>query len=178
MAAVSARLDFLLKAQSRIMGAMDSDPTLLPFFDPQGVVLIGASQDPTKLGFGLARNLIQSDYRGAVHFVNPGGGTLLERPVYKKVTEVPDPVDLAVILIPAPYVPQALAECGERGIRAAIISAGGFRETGEHGAILEAACLEVAHEHGMRLIGPNCIGMLDTHPVSYTHLTLPTKRIV
>ena len=153
---------------------MDSDPTLLPFFDPQGVVLIGASQDPTKLGFGLARNLIQSDYRGAVHFVNPGGGTLLERPVYKKVTEVPDPVDLAVILIPAPYVPQALAECGERGIRAAIISAGGFRETGEEGATLEVACLEVAHEHGMRLIGPNCIGLLDTHlPLDTTFLPPP-----
>lgn len=153
---------------------MDSDPTLLPFFDPQGVVLIGASQDPTKLGFGLARNLIQSDYRGAVHFVNPGGGVLLEQPVYKKVTEAPDPVDLAVILIPAPYVPQALAECGERGIRAAIISAGGFRETGEEGAALEAACLEVAREYGMRLIGPNCIGLLDTHlPLDTTFLPPP-----
>ena len=147
---------------------------LTPFFHPQGVVLIGASQDPGKLGFGLARNLVHSDYRGAVHFVNPGGGRLLERPLYRSVEEVPDPVDLAVILIPAQAVPATLAQCGERGIRAAIISSGGFRETGPVGAALEADCLAVARSYGMRLIGPNCIGLLDTHlPLDTTFLPPP-----
>lgn len=150
------------------------DDSLAPFFAPKGVVLVGASQDPTKLGFGLARNLVQSDYRGAVHFVNPRGGALLQRHVYETIAGVPDPVDLAVILIPAPLVPRALEACGQRGIPAAIISSGGFRETGAQGAALEERCLEVARRYNMRLIGPNCIGLLDTHlPLDTTFLPPP-----
>ena len=153
---------------------MDVDPSLNPFFEPQGIILLGASRDPTKLGFGLARNLVQSGYRGAIHFVNPKGGTLLERTVYASVAEAPDPVDLAVILIPAAAVPGALAECGERGIRAAIVASGGFRETGPEGAALEQACVHVAEQYGMRFVGPNCIGLLDTHlPLDTTFLPPP-----
>ncbi len=153
---------------------MQSDPSLAPFFAPTGVVVVGASQDPNKLGFGLARNLLQSGYRGAVHFVNPRGGTLLEQPVWESVAAVPDPADLAIILIPAPAVPDALAACGERGIRAAIVASGGFRETGAEGAALERDCLAVARRYGMRLVGPNCIGFLDTHlPIDMTFLPPP-----
>ncbi len=153
---------------------MQSEPSLAPFFTPTGVVVVGASQDPNKLGFGLARNLLQSGYRGAVHFVNPRGGTLLEQPVWESVAAVPDPADLAVILIPAPAVPAALSACGERGIGAAIIASGGFRETGAEGAALEQECLAVARRYGMRLVGPNCIGFLDTHlPIDTTFLPPP-----
>jgi len=147
---------------------------LTPFFAPRGVLLVGASQDPTKLGYGLARNLVQSNYQGAVHFVNPRGGNLLGRPLHTRITDVPDPVDLAILLIPAPSVPVALGECGERGIHAAIIGAGGFRETGPDGAALEAECLRVAGAYEMRLMGPNCIGLLDTHlPLDATFLPPP-----
>jgi len=150
------------------------DSTLLPFFEPKGIVLVGASRNPMKLGFGLARNLVQSGYDGAIHFVNPGGGTLLERPLHPHIAHVPDPVDLAVLLVPAPAMPQAIADCGERGIRAAILAAGGFRETGAAGAALEQECLRVAQEFGIRLIGPNCIGLLDTHlPLDTTFLPPP-----
>lgn len=150
------------------------DSSLDPFFQPTGIVLVGASQDPTKLGFGLARNLVQSDYKGAIHFVSPRGGTLLARPVWPHIADVPEPVDLAVLLIAAPLAPGALAECGKRGIRAAIIASGGFREVGAEGAALEAACLRVARDYGMRLIGPNCIGLLDTHlPYDTTFLPPP-----
>ncbi len=150
------------------------DPTLLPFFQPQGIVLVGASADPTKLGFGVARNLLQSDYKGAIHFVNPKGGVLLSRPLHPQIADVPPPVDLAFLLIPAPFVPQALRECGQKGIRAAIIAAGGFRETGATGASLEDECLRIARDFEMRLMGPNCIGMLDTHlPFDATFLPPP-----
>ena len=108
------------------------------------MVVVVASRDPNKLGYGLARNLVQSGYQGAVHLVNPKGGTLLGCPIYPNVAEVPDPADLAVLLIPAPFVSQTLQACGERGIRAAIIAAGGFRETGPEGAALEEECLRVA----------------------------------
>jgi acetyl coenzyme A synthetase (ADP forming)-like protein len=153
---------------------MNIDDSLTPFFNPRGVVVVGASQDPVKLGYGLARNLIQSGYQGAVHLVNPRGGTLLRQPVYPGVADVPDPADLAVLLIPARFVPQTLEACGERGIRAAIISAAGFRETGPAGAALEEECLRIAKRHNMRLLGPNCIGLLDTHlPLDTTFLPPP-----
>jgi acetyl coenzyme A synthetase (ADP forming)-like protein len=151
-----------------------NDDSLAPFFNPRGVVLIGASRDPNKLGYGLARNLVQSGYQGAVHLVNPRGGTLLRQPLYASVNEVPEPADLALLLIPAHLVPQNLQACGERGIRAAIIGAGGFRETGPEGASLEAECLRIARSFDMRLIGPNCIGLLDTHlPLDTTFLPPP-----
>jgi acetyltransferase len=144
------------------------------FFAPKGVAVVGASQDPTKLGYGLARNLVQSNYQGAVHFVNPKGGMLLGRAMYTNVLDVPDPVELAILLIPAPFVPQALQDCGRRGVPAVIIGSGGFRETGPEGAALEAQCLEIARAYGMRLIGPNCIGLLDTHlPMDATFLPPP-----
>jgi len=153
---------------------MKIDESLIPFFNPQGVALIGASANPTKLGFGMARNLVQSDYQGAIHFVNPKGGVLLERPLHCCIADVPDPVDLAVLLIPAPLVPGALAECGERGIRAVIIASGGFREIGLDGVALEDECLRIARDYEMRLLGPNCIGLLDTHlPLDTTFLPPP-----
>lgn len=153
---------------------MQLDPTLQPFFAPTGVAVIGASTNPTKLGFGLARNLLQSGYKGAIHFVNPGAGLLLGQPVYTSIAEVPDPVDLAVLLIPASAVPAAVIDCAARGIRAAIIASGGFREIGPEGAALEVECLRVAQGQGVRLIGPNCIGLLDTHlPLDTTFLPPP-----
>ena len=153
---------------------MTKSDSLVSFFNPQGVVVIGASQDPTKLGYLLATNLNRSGYKGAVHFVNLKGGTLLGKPIYKSVLEVPDPVDLAAILIPSQFVISALKECGQRGIKAAIIGAGGFREIGPEGAELEREMLEVAGQEGIRLIGPNCIGLLDTHlPLDTTFLPPP-----
>src|SRR3990172_2725541 len=144
------------------------------FFAPRWVAFIGASQTPTKLGYGAARNLVVSGYPGAIHFVNPHGGELFGRPMHAEVALVPDPVDLAIILIPAAAVPAALDACGRRGILAVILGSGGFRENGAAGQGLEQECLEIARRHGMRLIGPNCIGLLDTHlPLDTTFLPLP-----
>src|SRR5512135_1569728 len=95
--------------------------SLSPYFSPHGIALVGATADPTKLGYGLARNLVQSNYQGVVHFVNPKGGSLLGRPMYPGLAQVPDPVDLAILLIPASHVPPALHDCGQRGLRAVII---------------------------------------------------------
>ncbi len=151
-----------------------TDPSLLPFFSPRGVVVIGVSRDPTKLGYGLARNLVQCGYTGAVHFVNPKGDFLLGKPIYPTVAEVPDPVDLAVVLVPPQFVPNTLRECAARGIRAAIIATGGFKETGAQGAALEQECLDVARQNGMRLVGPNVIGFINIHlPLDTTFLQPP-----
>jgi acetyl coenzyme A synthetase (ADP forming)-like protein len=148
--------------------------SLSPFFTPRGIALIGATSDPTKLGYGLARNLVQCNYQGVIHFVNPKGGSLLGRPMYPSVLDLPDPVDMAIVLIPAPAVAGSLKDCAMRGIRAVIIASGGFRETGVTGAGLEHELVHIAQHHGMRLIGPNCIGVLDTHlPLDATFLPPP-----
>ena len=148
--------------------------SLLPFFSPKGVVIVGVSRDPGKLGYMLARNLVQSGYQGAIHFVNPKTDTLFGKPIYSSIDQVPDPVDLAAMLVPPPAVPGALAEVGKRGIKAAIIQTGGFREVGAEGARLEEECLRVAREYGIRLVGPNCIGLIDTHlPINTSFLQPP-----
>jgi acetyltransferase len=153
---------------------MKYSSSLIPFFNPNGVAVIGASQDPAKLGYRLANNLHRSGYKGAIHFINLKGGTLLGEPIYTTILDVPNPVDLAVVLIPAQFVSQALRECGKRGIRAAIIGTGGFREVGPEGLALEQEMVRVAEEEGIRLIGPNCIGLLDTHlPIDTTFLPPP-----
>src|SRR3989304_5889710 len=103
------------------------------FFAPRGVAVIGASRDETKLGFAVARNLVSSGYPGAIHFVNPRADHILGHRCYPAIAVVPDPVDLAVIIIPAAAVPGTLEECGRRSIGFAIIGSGGFRERGAQG---------------------------------------------
>ncbi len=148
--------------------------SLTPFFQPKGVVIIGASTSPEKLGYGAAHNLVYSGYNGAIHFVGQKPGTLFNHPLYTHLQHVPDPVDLAVLIVPAPATPAALEACGQRGIRAAIVVASGFREAGAEGTALEAQCLEIARKHGIRMVGPNCIGSLDTHlPLDTTFLPPP-----
>ncbi len=152
---------------------MTKDP-LSHFFAPAGVAVVGASREPVKLGYALARNLIQCGYTGAVHLVNPRGGELFGMVMHKSINDVPDPVDLAVLLTAAPTVPDLLTACGKRGIHAVIIASGGFRETGPEGGALETRCLEIAREFGIRFIGPNCIGLIDTHlPLDTTFLPPP-----
>jgi len=151
-----------------------SPASLVPFFSPHGIALVGATSDPNKLGYGLARNLVQCNYQGVIHFVNPKGNSMLGRPMYPSVIDLPDPVDLAIILIPAPAVASVLHECALRGIHAVIVASGGFRETGTQGAILEQELLDIARHYGIRMIGPNCIGLLDTHlPLDATFLPPP-----
>ncbi|MBI5837169.1 MAG: acetate--CoA ligase family protein [Candidatus Eisenbacteria bacterium] len=145
--------------------------TLDPFFTPRGVVVVGASRDEGKLGYGVVRNLVESGFRGAMHFVNPKADQILGHPCWRSISDVPDPADLAVIIVPAEKVPEVLEQCGARGIRGAIVVSGGFGETDAHGRQLERRSLEISRRHGIRLIGPNCIGVIHTHlPVNTTFL--------
>ena len=137
------------------------DP-LRAFFHPEGVAVIGASSQPNKLSYGVLHNLATHGYDGPVYPVNPKGGEILGLQVYTSVAEVPDPVDLAVVILPPELSIKTLEACGARGMRAAVVVASGFGELGSGGEEREAELLEVAHRYGMRLIGPNCIGVLDT----------------
>jgi acetyl coenzyme A synthetase (ADP forming)-like protein len=153
---------------------LNNSSSLVPFFSPRGIAIVGASTDPSKLGYGLARNLVQCNFQGAIHFVNPKGGSLLGRPMHPSILDLPDPVDLAIVLIPAKGVKDVLKDCASRGIKAVIVASGGFKETGIHGAEMESDLLQIARQHGIRLLGPNCIGLLDTHlPLDATFLPPP-----
>jgi len=140
---------------------MTSD--LAPFFSPKGVAIIGASTNPRKLSHGILKNLSLYGFEGGIYPVNPGADQILGLKSFPDVSLVPDPVDLAVIVLPAPMTPKVLRDCGERGIKAVIIISGGFREIGENGLQLEQECSQIAAEYGMRLIGPNCVGTMDLH---------------
>ena len=106
--------------------------------------MIGVSTNPVKPGYAAARNVALSGFKGSVHFVSQKSGELFGRPIHASVAVVPDPVDLAVIVVPAPSAPKALEACGKRGIRAVIILSGGFRETGPDGQALESELVGIA----------------------------------
>jgi acetate---CoA ligase (ADP-forming) len=137
---------------------------LKPFFEPNSVAVIGASSNTNKLGYAVLKNLHEGGYskRGKIYPINPGAEEILGYPAFPSVQEVPDPIDLAVIVIPYPHVPDALRTCGEKGIPAAIIISAGFREAGEEGLERELELIKIARQYDIRLIGPNCLGIIDT----------------
>jgi acetyltransferase len=137
--------------------------SLRPFFEATGVAVIGASANPRKLSHGILKNLIDYNYQGGIYPVNPGSEDILGRKCYADIADVPNPVDLAVIILPAPATPEALEACGKRGIKAVVIISGGFKETGAGGTELETQCLKIAADYEMRLIGPNCVGLVNLH---------------
>ena len=134
---------------------------LAPFFSPAGVTIIGASQDPRKLSHGILKNMTLYGYQGGIYPVNPKADQILGLKAYADVGDVPDPVDLAVVVLPAPLTPIVLRACGARGIRSVIIISGGFKEVGGAGVELEKECRQIAESYQMRLIGPNCVGTMD-----------------
>lgn len=136
---------------------------LLPFFKPQGVAIIGASSNPTKLSFGIFKNLLQYGFQGKIYPVNPNAKEILGLTCYPDILSVPDPVDLAVSVVASNLTPAVLEACGQRGIKAVTIISGGFREIGPEGEKLEKQCLEIAHKYGMHLVGPNCVGTMDLY---------------
>lgn len=135
--------------------------SLNPFFNPQSVAVIGASRDPKKIGHVVFRNFIESGFRGRVYPINPNAEEVFQRKAYSSVRAVPGAIDLAVVAVPQPIVPQVLEECGMKGIRAAIIITAGFREVGNEEA--ERTIAKIARRHGMRIMGPNCLGVFDPY---------------
>ena len=130
------------------------------FFDPASIAVLGASPRENSLGGQILVNL-GLGYTGSVYPVNPNYVEIQSLPCYATVEDIPGPVDLAIVIVPAPAVPGALAACGRKGIRRVIIESAGFAETGPAGRELQERCLAIAREAGIRLWGPNCMGLLD-----------------
>jgi acetate---CoA ligase (ADP-forming) len=133
--------------------------SLKPLFRPERLAVIGASSNPEKMGFQIFRNIVEAGFRGEILPVNPKGETILGRPSLKSAADLPAGTDLAVLIIPAKLVPGTLLQLGERNVRAAIVISGGFAETGEEGAVLQAELARNAARCGIRVVGPNCQGV-------------------
>lgn len=131
-------------------------------FSPRSVAVIGASRREGKLGHSVLKNLVQYGYQGPIYPVNPNADDILGLQCYARVNDIPHEVDLAVIVVPSRYVPEVVADCAAKGVKAAIVISAGFREVGPEGAKLEREVVEIARESGMRLLGPNSLGLIDT----------------
>ena len=149
---------------------------LEPFFNPKTVAVVGASARKTSVGGVIFRNFLKPAFKGAVYPINPRATDVLDVPSYERVSLVPDPIDLTVIAVPAGIVPNIMKDCEEKGVRAVIIISGGFREIGAEGAYLEEQVVDIAKRGGIRIIGPNCVGIYDTNTGVDTTF-LPASRM-
>ena len=130
------------------------------FFKPKSVAVIGATENPGSVGRTLLWNLISSPFGGAVYPVNPKRKSILGIKAYPSISEVPDQVELVVIITPSKSVPGIMRQCGEKGVKGAIIISAGFKEVGPEGLALEQQVLEEAAKWNIRIVGPNCLGVL------------------
>jgi acetyltransferase len=142
---------------------------LRDFFWPGSVAVIGASSKPGKVGYAIMSNLVLGaegqlggGFRGNVYPVNPAGGEIFRHKAYNSVADIPVKVDLAVIAVPGAQVLEVIGECAAKGIKAAVIISSGFSESGADGKAREKDAVELAHRSGMRLLGPNCLGVINT----------------
>jgi acetyl coenzyme A synthetase (ADP forming)-like protein len=149
---------FERREQVAATAAMDA------FFAPGSVAVIGASRRRGTVAGELFHNLLAAGFNGPVYPVNPKASVVQSVLAYRSVLDVPGPVDLAVLVVPAPCVVQAARECATKGVRAIVVISAGFAETGPEGAQRQRELLAVCRAAGMRLIGPNCLGILNTDP--------------
>ncbi|HSB37710.1 MAG TPA: GNAT family N-acetyltransferase [Gaiellaceae bacterium] len=154
--------------------------SLRPFFEPSSVAVIGASRRRGSIGGELFRNVLEADFDGAAYPVNLGGEPVAGVRAYKSITEIPDPVELAVICLPGPHVLQAAEEALEKGVPAICVISSGFAEIGAEGVERQEQLLALVRAHGARLLGPNCLGMASSKPrlnATFAPRALPSGRI-
>ena len=134
------------------------------FLRPRSIAVVGASRDRESIGGALYRNILDGGFEGPVFPVNPAAAVVQSVAAYKSVMDCPDPVDLAFIVIPAKYVASAARECAKKGVKALVVISSGFAEIGGDGVRLQDELVAICSESGMRLVGPNCMGIVNTEP--------------
>ncbi len=133
------------------------------FFQPESIAIIGASREKGKVGYEILSNIIQSGYKGRVFPINPSADCILEKKCFPSISEIQEKIELAVVIVKNTIVPSVLEECGKKDIKNVIIISAGFKEAGIAGLELENKIKGIAKNYGVRIIGPNCLGLIDTH---------------
>ncbi|HHU76974.1 MAG TPA: acyl-CoA synthetase [Firmicutes bacterium] len=159
---VDARI-FLGEEISSLPARVESKAALNKLFYPESIAVIGASDKPGKLGWNIFHNLLYHRFSGKLYPVNIGAETVQGVPAYPKIADIEDPLDAAIIMVPAAYTLQAFEECCRKGIKMVIIESAGFAETGEDGKAVEKELRKLAESYGCRFVGPNCSGIINTH---------------
>jgi acetyl coenzyme A synthetase (ADP forming)-like protein len=144
---------------------------LTPLLAPRTIAVIGASSRRGTMGHQIVENLVTCAFTGAVYPVNKAGSPVCAVPAFASVFAVPDAIDMAMIVVPKEHVVDVAEECGAKGVKGLIVISAGFRELGEEGAKRELALMEIVRRHGMRMIGPNCMGVINADPSSSMNAT-------
>lgn len=145
------------------VGKVSSMSDLTPLFNPKSLAIIGASNNPGKIGNVLVKNVQDSGFTGQVYPVNPKETQIEGLTCYSNLSEVPEKPDLAVICVPAKHCATVMEDCGKVGIKAAVVITAGFKEVGPSGLEMEKKLLTICNRYGIKMVGPNCVGIMDTH---------------
>ena len=148
--------------QGAMTARENSTDSLDVIFNPRSVAVLGVTNTPGTVPHDIFLNVLTSGYQGVLYPVAPGKQSISAVRAYRYVTDIEDEVDLAVIVFPASVCDMALRQCGEKGIKAAIMISAGFREVGPAGAERERQIKDICTEYGIRLVGPNCLGVINT----------------
>jgi acetyl coenzyme A synthetase (ADP forming)-like protein len=157
----------------------DGRRPLDPIFSPRSIAVVGASRNRESIGFALLHNLVLGEFRGAIYPINPHAQSIHSLKAYPTVAAVPDPIDLAVVMVPRDLVLPVVGECIEAGVGGLVVISAGFRETGPEGARLEQELKQVVRRAGLRMIGPNCMGVINSDPeisMNATFAPTPAQR--
>ncbi len=152
--------------------------SLEPLFRPRSIAVIGASRRRDAIGGAILHNLTQQPFQGPVYPINPRATHVQALPAYPSIEAVPGEVDLAIIVIPSAGVLEAVEACGKKGVKAVVVISAGFKETGEEGAKREIALRDIVRRYKMRLVGPNCLGILNTDPAVMMNATFAPLQVM
>ena len=136
--------------------------SIKPLMEPESVAVVGASRNPAKLGAIVLRNLVSLGFNGRIYPVNPNANEIMGFKAYSSIKDIPDNVDLAVIVVPAPQVLEIVRDCAEKRVKGIVIISSGFKDIGEQGALIEKQIVEIARKAGIRIFGPNTTGLLNS----------------
>lgn len=150
--------------RSEMLDRIFTAASLRPFFKPKSVAVVGASRDSSSIGYRILQALILSGFQGPVYPVNPKATVVGSIRAYPSVEELPEAVDLAVIVVPAQQVLDVVDDCAQRGVKALVVISAGFAEIGAEGQELQGRLLEKVRGYGLRMVGPNCMGIMNSEP--------------
>jgi acetyl coenzyme A synthetase (ADP forming)-like protein len=169
-------------ARSELLDRLFTTASLRPLFRPSSVAVVGASRNPSSIGYRILEALVMNRFQGPVYPVNPQASVVGSIRAYRSVRDLPEPVDLAVIAVPRQAVLEVVDECAERGARALVVITAGFAEVGAEGRAMQQALVNKVRGYGMRMVGPNCLGLLNTDPeiqlnASFSPIFPPSGRV-
>ncbi len=173
-------LEFPIDATDTAMGVLANrehraeSASIEKFFNPRSVAVIGASRRQDTIGQALVRNLVMGNFTGRVYAVNPNSAAVSGLPAYASVVDIPGDVDLAIVAVPAESVQDVVLDCAAKGVHGLVVISSGFAETGEEGRQRQRRLVGLARSYGLRLIGPNCLGIINTDPGQSLNASLST----